>query len=307
MAMFVPDQKPDEITAHDPVARAWPFIEIHGLLHARGVRVPRILGEDCDAGLLLLEDLTDLTLARFLESNEAARTQAYRQAVEDLADAQSRLSDLPPDSVVATRAFDGPLLEWELQHFREFALEAQGITLAAEERDRFNRIAHDLASEIAGWPRGFVHRDYQSRNLMVRRTDAGGFQLVWIDFQDALLGPNVYDLVALLNDSYQKFTPEFVHARIEDFAKARGLSSDEAATLRTNFFRMTVQRKLKDAGRFVFIDRVKGNPAFLPFIRSSLSKVRTAIDYLPSSEDLHFIRRLVDRAAEVAPPEHLRT
>ena len=28
-------------------------------------------------------------------------------------------------------------------------------------------------------------------------------KLCWIDFQDALLGPRVYDLVALLNDSYQ--------------------------------------------------------------------------------------------------------
>ena len=51
--------------------------------------------------------------------------------------------------------------------------------------------------------RGFTHRDYQSRNLMVL---PGGEQVV-IDFQDALLGPRQYDLVALLRDSYVELEP----------------------------------------------------------------------------------------------------
>ena len=58
----------------------------------------------------------------------------------------------------------------------------------------FDRIARALDAE----PKGFTHRDYQSRNLMVLPS---GEQAV-IDFQDALLGPRQYDLVALLRDSY---------------------------------------------------------------------------------------------------------
>src|SRR5262249_984311 len=112
--------------------------------------------------------------------------------------------------------------------------------------------------------RGFVHRDYQSRNLMVRE-GASGAELVWIDFQDALLGPRVYDLVALLNDSYQTFDRGFVEARLDDFARTSGLDEAARVALGREFDVVTVQRKLKDAGRFVFIDRVKKNPAFLPY------------------------------------------
>jgi hypothetical protein len=114
-----------------------------------------------------------------------------------------------------------------------------------------------MASAVASprgsrWKRHFVHRDYQSRNLMVRASGA----ICWIDFQDALLGPRVYDLVALLNDSYQEFDRAFVEARLDEFAAAAGLGKDERALLGREFDYVTVQRKLKDAGRFVFIDRV---------------------------------------------------
>ena len=41
------------------------------------------------------------------------------------------------------------------------------------------------------------HRDYHSRNLMLH-----GGALYIIDFQDARIGPDTYDLVSLLRDSY---------------------------------------------------------------------------------------------------------
>ncbi len=53
---------------------------------------------------------------------------------------------------------------------------------------------------------------------MVRK---GTGALSWIDFQDALLGPRVYDLVALLNDSYQTFDRPFVEARLREYADSR--------------------------------------------------------------------------------------
>src|SRR4029079_7872461 len=88
----------------------------------------------------------------------------------------------------------------------------------------FDALAGRLAKRIASLPFGFTHRDYQSRNLMVRETPAGP-RLVWIDFQDALLGPRVYDLVALLNDSYQEFDRAFVEARLAEYASAAGLDA----------------------------------------------------------------------------------
>jgi N-acetylmuramate 1-kinase len=288
VAMFVPDAAPEEITSGAAPAR-WPFLEVHALLAERGVRVPELLGESCDEGLLLLEDLGDETLAAFLARAPDRKAEIYRAAVTDLASAQRSLGALPEGSVVAGRAFDEKLLRWELDHFREWGLDARGRELGGEDRARFDAIADRLAARIAGWPRGFVHRDYQSRNLMVRK----GSELVWIDFQDALLGPRIYDLVALLNDSYQTFDRAFVEARLDEYAAAAGLDREGRERIGREFDVVTVQRKLKDAGRFIFIDRVKKNPSFLPYFEPSLEKVRASLGRLADEEDMRALAGIV--------------
>jgi N-acetylmuramate 1-kinase len=128
----------------------------------------------------------------------------------------------------------------------------------------------------------------------VRDAEAG-IELTWIDFQDALLGPSAYDLVALLNDSYQSFDRSFVEERLDEFAAIRQLDVAGRAQLGREFDVITVQRKLKDAGRFVFIDRVRNNPAFLPYVAPTLAKVRASLARLRDEEDMRAIEGILDR------------
>jgi aminoglycoside/choline kinase family phosphotransferase len=297
VAMYVPEVgKPDEIAKVSEAGRRWPFLEVRDLLEARGIQVPRVLGDACAEGFLLVEDLGDDTLARYLERAPGRREALYRIAVADLASAQQRLSELPQGSIVLERAFDHDLLRWEIDHFREWGLEGRGIHLSADDRAVFDRAAEFLATTIAGLPRGFVHRDYQSRNLMVV-PDGAGERLVWIDFQDALLGPRVYDLVALLNDSYQTFDESFVSARLDEFAEHHGLDARGRVALGREFDLVTVQRKLKDAGRFVFIQHKKGDATYLPFVEPTIRKARRALGRLPEDGVLRDLAALLDRVA----------
>jgi aminoglycoside/choline kinase family phosphotransferase len=295
VAMFVPGgDRPEEMgqaSREGTTRRRWPFLEVRDLLEARGVRVPRLLAENAKEGWLLLEDLGDETLDARLSSHPAERASLYTRAVTDLARAQAKLAPLPQDSVVATRSFDYDLLRRELDHFREWGLDAQGRRLSTEDRTALERIFDRLARQVAVLPQSFVHRDYQSRNLMVV-----GSELVWIDFQDALLGPRVYDLVALLHDSYQDLDDSFISARLGEYADAAGLPMAGRAELRRQFDLVAVQRKLKDAGRFVFIDRVKKNPSFLPYVEPTLRKVGRALGRLaPDSPDMTELRTILRR------------
>jgi aminoglycoside/choline kinase family phosphotransferase len=195
---------------------------------------------------------------------------------------------------VRERVFDEELLRWEVDHFREWALEARGIHLSSEEHAIFDAARDHLAQTIAGWPRGFVHRDYQSRNLMVVEA-AESLDLAWIDFQDAMLGPRVYDMVALLNDSYQTFARAFIEARLDEFARELGLDGRERAALGREFRLVTVQRKLKDAGRFVFIERQHKNPSFLGFVAPTIQKAQAALAELTDDAKLSELGKLLAR------------
>ena len=295
VAMYVPEGgKPEEVQKeHDGVR--WPFLEVRDLLALHGVEVPEILAEDTDRGWLLIEDLGDHTLANWLLEKPEDKPDLYTRAVRDLARAQGELAELPKGCVVASRTFDFELLRWEIEHFREWGLDARDKSLAPEDLKRWGEIADRLAHRVAALPAGFVHRDYQSRNLMVK-PDPRGNRLVWIDFQDALLGPRVYDLVALLNDSYQSFDRAFVEARLSDYAAAAGLGASELPKLMAEFDLVTVQRKLKDAGRFVFIDKQKNNPSFLKFVSPTIKKVDGALARLaPTDPDMADLRAMLKR------------
>jgi N-acetylmuramate 1-kinase len=296
VAMFVPEGgKPEEVQkAHDHTR--WPFLEVRDLLAERGIEVPKVLAEDTDRGWLVIEDLGDDTLANWLAQKPGDKPLLYTLAVTDLARAQRVLASLPAGCIVGSRTFDFDLLRWEVEHFREWGLDARGKPLAPDDVATWNGIADRLARRVAELPYGFVHRDYQSRNLMVAERPDGSLRLVWIDFQDALLGPRVYDLVALLNDSYQEFDRPFVEARLREYAAAAGLPAEANASLAAEFDLVTVQRKLKDAGRFVFIDRVKGNPSFLKFVSPTIVKVGQALGRLAASDpDMAKLREILSR------------
>jgi len=296
VVMELPDEplKSEEATAGDRPAEL-PFLNVQRFLAARDYPVPRVYRTDMRRGLLALEDLGDRTFeAAVKEETADRRAPLYRTAIDQIVTLQALgAGGTPADCVAFTRRFDQTLLRWELGHFREWYLEAErGVALAPDEsrvvEEAFDWIARRLAAE----PALLVHRDFQSRNLMMTE---GGLRV--IDFQDALLGTQAYDLVALLRDSYVALAPPEVQALIGHFV-ARAEIAD-AAAFRRLFTLQTLQRKLKDAGRFVFIDRVRKNPNFLRWIPTTIDYVRDALAAAP--DELAGLRQVLGRrVAELA-------
>jgi aminoglycoside/choline kinase family phosphotransferase len=94
-----------------------------------------------------------------------------------------------------------------------------------------------------------------------------------IDFQDARMGPDTYDLVSLLRDSYVDLAPDDVEALIAIFLERADASPDMTA-FRERFDRMALQRNLKALGTFGYQASVRGNQAYLPYVSRTLGYVR---------------------------------
>jgi N-acetylmuramate 1-kinase len=267
-----------------------PFINIQRYLARAGASVPAIYRYDAERGLLYLEDLGDITFeSRVLDAGDDVRGRYYRQAIDQLVALQRyAAAHVDPECVAFSRGFDYELLKWELDHFREYGMDAQDLAPTPAEREELERIFRAIAEELAAEPRGFVHRDYQSRNLMVQDVD-GAPHLRIIDFQDALLGTRAYDLVGLTRDSYVALSPALLDTLVAHFVDKATI---DAARFQRLFDLQVVQRKLKDAGRFVFIDRVKKNPSFLVHIPNSLAYVAHSVRRLP---ELASLREILSR------------
>ena len=265
-----------------------PFLNVQRYLDRIGVRVPRVLLDAVDKGFLVIEDLTDRTLeAALLEGRP--RREVYAQAIDQLARLRAHAEAHPDPSCLAwTRAFDEELYRWEFDHFLEYGLLARGARPSDDELQTLRRELARVSLELARAPRSFTHRDYQSRNIMV--LDSG--EQVVIDFQDALQGPRQYDLVALLRDSYVELDRPLIDEMLARYLERFAVEGGPKLDLRefTAFFDLlTVQRKLKDAGRFVFIDQVKKNPSFLKHIPSSLKYVKDALARRPDLAEVRAI------------------
>ncbi len=251
-----------------------PFLNVLTHLQRTGVTVPTLHYFDREAGLLYLEDFGDLTLAEACRGADRARIDAlYRQAIDQLVLLQVKGTTPPaPGCLAFHRRFDVPLLMWEFEHFLEYGIVARiGRPVKAEDDAGIRAEFQHIAELLAGQPQVFVHRDYHSRNLMV-----DGARMGIIDFQDALMGPATYDLASLLKDAYIELDEPMVDALIEHFLDglaSHGVKMDRPA-FRRLFDLTSIQRNLKAAGRFVYIDQVKHNPKFLADIPRVLGYVK---------------------------------
>ncbi len=259
-----------------------PFVNVARLLSAMPVPVPAIHGHSDALGVIALQDLGDVTLQAHLGGASPDEHAAlYRQAVSHIHTMQRRGADLAsPDYVPYGMAFDVEKLTWELQFFARHFLEAhRGASLSPAAAAALSAEFAAVAEELSAEPRVLCHRDYHSRNLML----CDGVLHI-IDFQDTRLGPDTYDLVSLLRDSYVDFSEQQVAELITFFLALRThavATATDAQEYRRRFDLMAVQRNLKALGTFGFQTTSRGNPVYIQYMPRTLAYVRANLERYP--------------------------
>jgi aminoglycoside/choline kinase family phosphotransferase len=250
-----------------------PFANVATLLEQMRLPVPSILGHSDGDGILALQDLGDVTLQAHLGAASATEHAAlYREAVSLIEILQRQGRTLQSDRFIPYRiAFDVEKLTWELEFFvKHFLLAYRGAQLSDDERQALAVEWSAIAEELASESRVLCHRDYHSRNLMLHDG-----RLYLIDFQDARLGPDTYDLVSLLRDSYVDLTDLEVDELIAYFLALKKTPPAESAEFRRRFDLMALQRNLKALGTFGYQTTTRGNTVYIQYIPRTLRHVRT--------------------------------
>ena len=259
------------------------FVNVARLLGQMPVPIPNVIGHADDIGVLALEDLGDVTLQAHLGAAPSAEHAAlYRQAVTLIATMQRRGSELAsPAYLPFSVAFDVEKLTWELDFFTKHFIEGyRGTVIPGSARAKLRSLFGEIARELASEPRVLCHRDYHSRNLMLHDG-----RLYIIDFQDARMGPDTYDLVSLLRDSYVDLRDQTVDELIAYFLAVKGATGTEAA-FRSRFTLMALQRNLKALGTFGYQTIARRNTVYIQYIPRTLRHVRHNLEQMPRLSDL---------------------
>jgi aminoglycoside/choline kinase family phosphotransferase len=279
--VLLKDARPIVLALHaGPIDYAsMPFVSIAKLLSEVPVPVPKILHYSDPLGVLGLEDLGDVTLQAHLGAATASEHEAlYRQAVGFIVKMQQRGEALRSDAYPPYRiAFDVEKLTWELEFFvKHYLLAYKGAAISADQRDALREEWSAIVEELAAEPRVLCHRDYHSRNLMLHDES-----LYIIDFQDARMGPDTYDLVSLLRDSYVDLSSQHVDGLIAYFLAHKGGSAPDEDEFRRRFDLMALQRNLKALGTFGYMTTSRNNTVYIQYMPRTIAYVRANLAKYP--------------------------
>jgi aminoglycoside/choline kinase family phosphotransferase len=261
-------------------------------LYAKGVRVPKILGFDNEGGSIIFEDLGDTLLQHEISPRTAdpGRTLArYREVVRILVRMQLEGGkDFDPGWCWDTPRYDRHLMltresGYFLAEFCKHFLNCDKISPDLDEE--FQALAERAAREPAEF---FLHRDFQSRNLMVHH---GEIRI--IDFQGGRLGPLGYDLASLLIDPYVEFSREEQDELLACYIKEIEEFGINGLQFAAGYPYLALQRNLQILGAFAFLGHTQDKFFFRQYLRPALVSLQERLAN-PAVAGYPCLRKLCD-------------
>jgi hypothetical protein len=258
-------------------------VRLARLFRGAGLPVAAVLGVHGAVGCLTLEDLGELRLETAVADDDGTLRSDAGPLIENAVVLAARVASKGTPVLARSERRNGPVLDAERFRFEmDFFLEhyAGGLRRVSPPEE-LRTALHALADLAAATPRRVLcHRDFHSRNLMVR-TDG---TLAMVDVQDARWGPDSYDLASFLRDAYV----DIEEARIESLVDLYVESLDEppASGFRSRLDRVAAQRMIKALGTFGYQATVRGEPRYLAAVPRTVRRLRSLLPRLPETRPL---------------------
>jgi aminoglycoside/choline kinase family phosphotransferase len=259
------------------------FVAIGRHLHDKDIPVPEIYLHDTFSGLVFMEDLGDINLQTLvLKTQNPEEILSYYKSVIGLLGKLSLTGakGFDPAWTYQTSHYNQDLiLEKECRYFVDAFLRIYiGMNISFKDlEDEFRTLA-DKALEFSVI--GFMHRDMQSRNIMVKDN-----RFYFIDFQGGRLGPVQYDLASLLIDPYVELSP-WVRNQLLNFSGKTlpALLNIDPGNFLTCYTYCSITRNLQILGAFAYLNRIKGKRYFEKYIPNAIKTLTHNLSVLKNRE-----------------------
>ncbi len=259
------------------------FVAIGRHLHDKDLPVPKIYLYDTFSGLVFMEDLGDVNLQILvLNTENPDQTIAYYKSVISLLGnlSLSGAEDFDPLWTYQTSGYDRDLiLEKECRYFVDaFLRNCLGMNIRFKDlENEFSSLA-DSALEFS--VNGFMHRDMQSRNIMVKNN-----RFYFIDFQGGRLGPVQYDLASLLMDPYVELSSRvrnlLLNFSVHTLSSVLKVDPDDFLA---GYKYCSITRNLQILGAFAYLSHTKGKRYFEKYIPNAINTLAHNLSALNNRE-----------------------
>jgi hypothetical protein len=277
-------------------AENYPFLSVLNHFAKAGVHVPEVVAMAPQDGLVFLEDLGDLTLERKFWESQSQETSLdfYKMAVDEIVKIHHKATATPGNCTAFNIKFDIEKFLWEMNYGKDNLIEGVlKFKLSPTAAQEIQKIFTDICTKLDHEPKKIAHRDYHSRNLMIKLDE-----MKVIDFQDARMGPIQYDLVSLFKDSYVNMNDEMTKELMDYYLNA------SKEYLPKNFSRahfdevyelQSIQRCFKACGSFASFFNLREDRRYLKYLSGTLKRVLKSLTEFPAYKP--FADVLIDSGA----------
>jgi len=249
------------------------FVAIGRHLHDKDIQVPEIYLYDTFSGLVFMEDLGDVNLQTLVMNTENPE--------EIISYYKSVIGLLGKLSAAGAKGFD-PLWTYQSSHYNQdlilekecryfvdaFLRKYLGMNISFKDLENEFRSLADKALEFS--VNGFMHRDMQSRNIMVKNN-----RFYFIDFQGGRLGPIQYDLASLLIDPYvelpRSVQNQLLHFSVETLSSLLNVDPNNFLAC---YKYCAITRNLQILGAFAYLNCIKGKRYFEKYIPDAIKTLK---------------------------------
>ena len=280
---IIQDEKTWVLMSWNPFNQAdYPFLSVQRHFSECHVQVPEVTAVGEDLGVLLLEDLGDLTLERkFWEaSKQEASEDFYLKTIDELIKIHDVATFSDIRSTAITTKFDTAKFLWEMNYAKEnLLLGLLNFKLTDSNAKRLDDAFLSFCGILDREPKVICHRDFHSRNVMLKRN-----KVVIIDFQDARLGPVQYDLVSLFKDSYVDMNDDYAQRLMNYYlenAKIKNIPGFSHEQFLEIYELQSLQRCFKACGSFASFMNQRGDTRYLKYLAPTLKRVLKSLVRFP--------------------------
>jgi len=252
------------------------YLRIGRHLRSKGVPLPEIYRHDLEKGWFIMEDMGHTNLQDVVSSGDDPLPM-YEKVLDHLFQLQIEgAAGFDPAWCCQTGKYDRTvMLTYEAYYFKDaFLYHYLGLKGDWPELEAaFSHLSEKASRADCGF---FLHRDFQSRNIMLSKGNIG-----IIDWQGGRLGPLGYDLASLIIDPYTCLTrgqKTEVYQRYLTLIRAH--NPEWVESFERYYPYLAIQRNLQILGAFSYLTMVMNKTYFEAYIPEALRTLDRLLNYI---------------------------
>jgi len=244
----------------------------------QGINVPKLLAQDLENNVYLLQDLGDTSLLSVLQDNQLedefpeVAEEAYKNTLSQLPRIQVLGGKgLDYEKAYPRKAFDRQSMMWDLNYFKYYFLKLARVPFDEQKLEDYVTFCNFLLEADCSF---FLYRDFQSRNIMMQ-----GSTPWFIDYQGGRKGALQYDVASILFEAKTALTPEVREKLLNHYlTELQNYTTITRETFMHHFSGYALIRTMQAMGAYGFRGLFEKKELFLQSIPYALDNLKWLLE-----------------------------